>query len=91
MIVPGNEQWVVRDGLAAVETGVPANLQQLIERASPEERRILEIASVVEGEFSATAVAAGVGDEFVPARAHLEQGFALSAERAADAAKVPSP
>jgi predicted ATPase len=54
----------VRAKLAGEEIGVPENLRQLIAqqlgRASAEERRILEAASVAGAEFSAAAVAAGV-------------------------------
>jgi hypothetical protein len=38
-------------------------IKQQSERLTPEERRILEVASVVGAEFSAAAVAAGVGTE----------------------------
>ena len=46
-----------------VQGGIPGDLRQLIEeqihRLSPEEQRVLEVASVVGAEFSAAAVAAG--------------------------------
>ena len=51
----------------AVQREVPENLQQLIERQfdqlSPEEQRVLEVASVAGIEFSAAAVAVGVEAE----------------------------
>jgi tetratricopeptide (TPR) repeat protein len=49
--------------LEELDLGVPENLRQLIEhqltRVNPDERRILEAASVAGAEFSAAAVAAG--------------------------------
>jgi predicted ATPase len=63
-------RWVLRGGVEEVAVGVPENLRQMIEkhldRLSPEEQRVLEVASVAGMEFSAAAVAAGVeavGDE----------------------------
>jgi predicted ATPase len=64
VLVQHAEHWAVQDELAAIETRVPGNLQQLIERQierlSAEDRRLLEGASVAGMEFSAAAVAAGV-------------------------------
>jgi DNA-binding winged helix-turn-helix (wHTH) protein/predicted ATPase len=64
VLVQNAEQWAVQEELAAIETRVPDNLQQLIERQierlSAEDRRLLEGASVAGIEFSAAAVAAGV-------------------------------
>jgi predicted ATPase/DNA-binding winged helix-turn-helix (wHTH) protein len=57
-------QWQLKAAVEEVETGVPESIQQLIEkhieRLSPEEQRVLEVASVAGAEFSAAAVAAGV-------------------------------
>ncbi len=56
-------QWEIQDALAGDNIGVPENLRQLIEqqlaRVNPDERKILEAASVAGAEFSAAAVAAG--------------------------------
>ncbi len=64
VLVQNAGQWAVQDELATIETRVPDNLQQLIERQierlSAEDRRLLEGASVAGLEFSAAAVAAGV-------------------------------
>jgi tetratricopeptide (TPR) repeat protein len=63
-------QWQLRLPFDEIELGVPENIRQLIakhvERLSPEERRVLEGASVVGMECSTTAIAAGLDDE--PAR-----------------------
>ena len=57
-------QWQAQRAVEAVKVGVPDNLQQMIEqqveRLSPEEQQVLEVASVVGTEFSAAAVAAGL-------------------------------
>jgi DNA-binding winged helix-turn-helix (wHTH) protein/predicted ATPase len=63
------EYLAVQGGLrASVESGqvgIPGDLRQMIEeqlhRLSPAERRVLEVASVAGVEFSAAAVAAGLG------------------------------
>jgi DNA-binding winged helix-turn-helix (wHTH) protein/predicted ATPase len=59
--------WALHGELATVESRVPGNVQQLIEqqieRLSPEDRRVLEVASVAGMEFSAAAVAAGTETE----------------------------
>jgi len=55
--------WEIQGTLADNGMGIPENLRQLIEqqlaRLSPDERLILEAASVTGAEFSAAAVAAG--------------------------------
>ncbi len=57
-------QWDLSRAVAKVQHGVPPNIQQLIERQidqlSPEDQRVLEVASVAGAEFSAAAVAAGL-------------------------------
>jgi tetratricopeptide (TPR) repeat protein len=57
--------WTVGASGATVELGIPADLQRLIERQldrlDSSEQRLLEVASVVGADFSAAAVAAGVG------------------------------
>jgi DNA-binding winged helix-turn-helix (wHTH) protein/tetratricopeptide (TPR) repeat protein len=60
-------RWELRGDLAANEIGVPASIQEMIEtqsaRLSPEEQRVLEVASVAGVEFSAATVAAGLAAE----------------------------
>ena len=59
--------WAVPEGLEAVAVELPESLRHLIEQqlgqVSPEDRRVLEAASVAGVEFSAAAVAAGVNME----------------------------
>src|SRR5262249_18554262 len=67
LLVEGAGRWALKGGLEAVAGGVPENLQQLIERQierlSPADQRVLEVASVAGGEFSAASVAAGLATE----------------------------
>jgi DNA-binding winged helix-turn-helix (wHTH) protein/predicted ATPase len=60
----------LRVGLAELLAQVPETLRQTLEaqidRLTPEERRVLEVASVAGVEFSAAAVAAGVEIDVVP-------------------------
>ncbi len=64
MIVEENGKWNLGVDLSEVEKGVPANLRQLIEkqieRLSPDERKVLEGASVAGMECSSVAIAAGL-------------------------------
>ncbi|NOT55353.1 MAG: AAA family ATPase [Deltaproteobacteria bacterium] len=64
IITNSDGHWEVQSACADDTIGVPENLRQLIElqlgRVSPDERKILEAASVTGAEFSAAAVAAGV-------------------------------
>ena len=61
--------WTVPEGLEAVAVELPESLRHLIEQQlgqlSPEDRRMLEAASVAGVEFSAAAVAAGVNMEAI--------------------------
>jgi DNA-binding winged helix-turn-helix (wHTH) protein/tetratricopeptide (TPR) repeat protein len=65
VVVQAQAGWEVREGPAASEGPVPEGILQLIERMvdrlGPEERRLLETASVAGVEFTAAAVAAGLG------------------------------
>jgi len=58
-------QWQLRARLEDIVEGVPDSLRQLIEqqleRLAKEEQQVLEVASVAGAEFSAAAVAAGLG------------------------------
>ena len=76
VIVEQHGHWQVRRGLSEVESRVPENVRQLIERQierlSADERRVLEGASVVGMQCSSVAIAAGL-DEPVPwVEAHCE-------------------
>ena len=65
MIFEDEGIWKLRVDLSEVERGVPGNLRQLIEkqieRLSPDERIVLEAASVAGTECSSTASSAGLG------------------------------
>src|SRR5262249_43790286 len=60
-------QWTLQGEVTAVASCAPMSLQQMIEqqleRLSPTEKRVLEVASVAGAEFSAAAVAAGLKSE----------------------------
>jgi DNA-binding winged helix-turn-helix (wHTH) protein len=64
MIVESNGKWKLHADLSKVEQEVPVNLRQLIEkqieRLSPDERTVLEGASVAGMECSSVAIAAGL-------------------------------
>jgi len=63
-LVGSSAGWELPEGLEAVSVGVPEDLRRLIElhleKVSPEDQTILEVASVAGAEFPAAAVAAGV-------------------------------
>jgi predicted ATPase len=67
VLVQGKGGWELTEGVETVERGVPESLRQMIERhiaqLSPEDQRVLEVASIVGIEFSAAAVAAGLTAE----------------------------
>ncbi len=71
-----NGRWELQGGLDAIQIGVPASIQQMIEtqidRLSQEEQRVLEAASVAGMEFSAAAVAAGLAAEVVEVEERCE-------------------
>jgi predicted ATPase len=60
-------QWQLAARVEDLATGVPESLRQMIEkqvgRLTPEERRLIEAASVAGIEFSAAAVAAGLEEQ----------------------------
>jgi predicted ATPase len=74
MVVEEQGTWKLRVDVAEVERGVPSSLRQLIERQierlSPDERTVLEAASVAGMEASCAAIAAGLDMpmEFVEAQ-----------------------
>jgi predicted ATPase len=63
VIAKTNGEWELRGEVRDRTLGMPVNLRQLIEqqiaRVSPDERKVLEAASVAGAEFSAATVAAG--------------------------------
>jgi predicted ATPase len=70
VLVERDEGWMLDAPLAAVRTGVPDTLRQMIERQldrlTPEVRRMLEAASAVGSEFSTAAVAAALEEREEP-------------------------
>lgn len=77
MIVEDQGIWTLRVDLAEVEHGVPGNLRQLIEkqieRLSPDERTVLEAASVAGMECSSVAIAAGLDKPTEWVEKHCEE------------------
>lgn len=61
------DTWQLNGGLDHIRAAVPTGLQQTIERQverlTPEEREVLQVASVAGVEFAAAIVAAGMGRE----------------------------
>jgi DNA-binding winged helix-turn-helix (wHTH) protein/predicted ATPase len=64
VLIESQGQWHQRSGLAEIESGVPENIKELIEkqieRLTPDERTVLEGASVVGLECSSVAIGAGL-------------------------------
>ncbi len=64
LITDESRHWALRGGAAALASGVPDSLRQMIERQvetlGPDERQVLEAASVVGAEFSVASVAAAL-------------------------------
>jgi hypothetical protein len=67
VLVETNGQWRLATRVVDLAAGVPESLRQMIEkqleRLTPEERRMVETASVVGGEFLTAAVAAGLEEK----------------------------
>ena len=67
MLVETDGQWQLAAQVEELAAGVPESLRQMIEkqleRLTPEERRMLETASVVGEEFTTAAVAAGLEEQ----------------------------
>ena len=67
MLVETDGQWQLTTKVEELEAGVSESLRQMIEkqlaRLTPEEQRVVETASVVGGEFSTAAVAAGLEEQ----------------------------
>jgi DNA-binding winged helix-turn-helix (wHTH) protein/predicted ATPase len=68
LLVPTVDGWMVKSGTATLTDGIPQTLRTMIEQQfeqlSPEDQRVLEVASVAGMEFSASTVAAGVETPF---------------------------
>jgi DNA-binding winged helix-turn-helix (wHTH) protein/tetratricopeptide (TPR) repeat protein len=77
MIVEEKGAWNLRVELSDVEKEVPANLRQLIEkhieRLNPDQRMVLEAASVAGMECSTVAIAAGLENTVEWVEEHCEQ------------------
>jgi DNA-binding winged helix-turn-helix (wHTH) protein/tetratricopeptide (TPR) repeat protein len=77
MIVEKKGAWNLSVELSDVEKGVPANLRQLIEkqieRLNPDERMVLEAASVAGMECSSIAIAAGLNRPVDWVEKHCEE------------------
>jgi predicted ATPase len=73
ILVTEDGRWTLRQELVELAGEVPDNLRQIIQkqldRLSPEEQHVLAVGSVAGVEFSAAAVAAGLGQEVV----HIEE------------------
>jgi DNA-binding winged helix-turn-helix (wHTH) protein/predicted ATPase len=67
VLVETDGQWKLTAKVEELAAGVPESLRQMIdkqlERLTPEEQRMIETASVVGGEFSTAAVAAGLEEQ----------------------------
>jgi DNA-binding winged helix-turn-helix (wHTH) protein/tetratricopeptide (TPR) repeat protein len=67
LLVQKGEGWELVGEIEKVKLGVPDTIRHIIEKQidhlSPEERRLLEAASVAGAEFSTPAVAAGLAEE----------------------------
>jgi DNA-binding winged helix-turn-helix (wHTH) protein/predicted ATPase len=76
VLVHQGEHWSFDGTHTTAQTWTPRSLQHMIEhqlaRLRPEERRLVEAASVVGVTFSAAAVAAGLGREVEMVEAHCE-------------------
>lgn len=70
-LVRGPNGWSLAVPLAQIDTGIPDSLQQMIEkqleRLTPEERRILSVASVAGLEFSTRTLSGGLASSESPA------------------------
>ena len=76
IIVERGDEWLLEGTFADIESGIPENVRQLIERQidrlSPDERRVLEGASVVGMECSSLAIGAGLEEPTQWVEEHCE-------------------
>ncbi|HEV8718276.1 MAG TPA: AAA family ATPase, partial [Candidatus Binatia bacterium] len=83
LLDPGDGHWGLQGNLEEIQIEVPASIQQMIEtqidRLSPEEQHVLEVASVAGVEFSAATVAAGLEAEVIEVE-ELCEGLARRAQ-----------
>jgi predicted ATPase len=65
VLAKSGDHWSLTSDISEIDVGIPDNVRRSIERQldrlEPEERRLLEVASVAGHAFSAAAVAAAVG------------------------------
>jgi DNA-binding winged helix-turn-helix (wHTH) protein/predicted ATPase len=77
MIVEERGAWNLRVELSDIEKGVPTNLRQLIEkqieRLDPDQRTVLEAASVAGMECSSIAIAAGLDMPIASVEKHCDE------------------
>jgi DNA-binding winged helix-turn-helix (wHTH) protein/predicted ATPase len=77
MIVEEKGAWNLRVELSDIEKGVPTNLRQLIEkqieRLDPDQRTVLEAASVAGMECSSIAIAAGLDMPIASVEKHCDE------------------
>src|SRR5215510_12637657 len=83
LLVQREGRWDLQGDLEEIQIEVPASIQQMIEtqidRLSPKEQRVLEVASVAGAEFSAATVAAGLDAEVIEVE-ELCEGLARHAQ-----------
>jgi predicted ATPase/DNA-binding winged helix-turn-helix (wHTH) protein len=76
-IASEEQLWRVQGALEDIQTETPASIQQIVEtqidRLEPEERRILEVASVAGMDFSSAAVAAGMDADIAEVETYCEE------------------
>jgi predicted ATPase/DNA-binding winged helix-turn-helix (wHTH) protein len=77
LIAEGKENWELVAEIEKVEVGVPDSVRHMIEKQiehlSPQERRILEAASVAGAEFSTLAVVVGLGEDRASVEARCDE------------------
>src|SRR4029453_2566162 len=76
IVVERGHEWLLEGAFADIESGIPENVRQLIERQidrlSADERRVLEGASVVGMECSSVAIGAGLEEPTEWVEEHCE-------------------
>jgi predicted ATPase/DNA-binding winged helix-turn-helix (wHTH) protein len=77
LLVHQDQFWRLQGAPEDIQMETPASIQQIIEtqidRLSPEEQRILEVASIAGMEFSSAAVAAGMGIDIAEVETSCEE------------------
>jgi predicted ATPase len=77
LITPHESGWRLNGALEDMQTEMPGSIQQIIaaqiDRLTPEEQNVLEVASVAGMDFSAAAVAAGLAADVVAVETCCEE------------------